>query len=185
MRYLYGQVKLANNLDVLNTLETTLVAYGATGSAGAFDLAGCVDQYNSLGAMYDNGVTQVQAGYSIVTHQNVVYENAKSWFVLIGVRQEKVTPFAGYSSVKSSPKNFDSGNPILNSLIQPALTGSHQDGHTLTLGARWDVAHDIDIKSQVDFIRGGSAASILLYDNVKPGWDGRMTVYSLAMDFVF
>jgi hypothetical protein len=36
----------------------------------------------------------------------------------------------------------------------------------------------------MDWVRG-KPSSIFLFKDNQPGWDGRMTVFSLALDFVF
>ncbi|EKE16966.1 MAG: hypothetical protein ACD_10C00694G0001 [uncultured bacterium] len=61
---------------------------------------------------------------------------------------------------------------------------THQDRRTITLGARWDFAHNMDLKAQIDWIKG-DASSIFLYESVKPGWNGQTTLFSVALDFIF
>ena len=190
LRYLYGQVRLERGSNSLGSLETGLAAAGATSAANLLDLMGSLDQYNSLAAIYDDGTWQVQASISSIRHEKV-FQNARSWYLLAGHRYGDVTPFAGYSSVRSSSKSIATGIPsaspysTLNTLLAGALSNSHQAGHTLTLGARWDFMPDVDLKGQVDFIGGGDGTSVLLYRNIQPGWNGRTSVMSLALDFIF
>jgi hypothetical protein len=40
------------------------------------------------------------------------------------------------------------------------------------------------LKAQVDWIRG-TPASVFLIKSPQSSWDGNMTVFSLALDFVF
>ena len=42
----------------------------------------------------------------------------------------------------------------------------------------------MDIKAQVDFVNG-DPSSVISFKNVAPGWDGKTTVFSVALDFVF
>jgi hypothetical protein len=65
------------------------------------------------------------------------------------------------------------------------LTGqTHSDQHTVSFGARWDFRQDMALKAQLDLIRGTPKSVFPFRDDV-PGWDGRMNVFSLALDFVF
>jgi hypothetical protein len=65
------------------------------------------------------------------------------------------------------------------------VTQSYLDQHTYTLGGRWDVGKNIALKAQVDWIRGTPASKFLVKNPQDGIWDGDMTVFSLALDFVF
>ncbi|HQT25034.1 MAG TPA: hypothetical protein PLK99_00355 [Burkholderiales bacterium] len=189
LRYLYGQIELERAGDSLAPIEAGLLAAGAGSAANSFDLVGSIDRYNSLAAIYDDGTWQVQASLCSIQHQKV-FQNEKSWYLLAGRRYGDLTPFAGYSSVRSTSKSIATGIPsaspfaYLNGSVA-YVTNFHQQGHTLTLGARWDFMRNVDLKAQVDFIGGGDGTSNLLYRNIQPGWDGKTTVMSLALDFIF
>ncbi len=189
LRYLYGQIELERAGDAIAPIAAGLQAAGAYSAANSLDLVGSVDRYNSLAAVYDDGTWQVQASVSSIRHQKV-FQNEQSWYFLAGRRYGDLTPFAGYSSVRSSAKSIPTGIPSaspfasLNNAVA-YVTNFHQQGNTLTLGARWDFMRDVDLKAQVDFIGGGDGTSNLLYRNIQPGWDGKTTVMSLALDFVF
>jgi hypothetical protein len=56
--------------------------------------------------------------------------------------------------------------------------------HTVALGVRYDFARDYALKFQIDRVH--AAESILLIDsNGMPGRNVDMTLYSIALDFVF
>lgn len=190
LRYLYGQMELERQSDALAPIEAGLLSAGAMSAADSFNLVGTVDRYNSLAAVYDDGIWQVQASLSSIQHQKI-FQSEQSWFVLAGRRFGDVTPFAGLSSVHSSPKSIVTGIPsaspfsTLNTALAYALSSSHQQGHTITLGTRWDFMRNVDLKAQLDFIGGGDGTSTLPYTNIQPGWNGRTTVISMALDFVF
>jgi hypothetical protein len=100
-----------------------------------------------------------------------------------------VSPYIGYAWAKSSAKSLASGlsGPMaaaMDPVIADVLKRTHVDQQTTTLGLRWDFARNLDLKAQFDFVQG-DASSTFLYNQVQSGWDGRTTVFSLALDFVF
>ena len=65
------------------------------------------------------------------------------------------------------------------------MTHSYIDQHTFTLGGRWDFQKNLALKTQVDWVRGSPASVFLLKVSESGGWQGNITVFSLALDFVF
>lgn len=188
-RYIYAQAKLANNIERLEPLQSMLAAVGAQSTAKALELDGNVSRYHSIGLSYDDGDWQAQAALSTIRNETVMFENMRSGYFLLGRRIGSVSPFVGYSWTKSSKKSLETGLPDayfspLNTAVTTVLGQSHIDRHTVSLGARWDVYRNIDLKAQVDFVRGDKS-SVLLLEDIKPGWDGHTTIFSLSMDFVF
>lgn len=190
LRYIYARARLANSVDSMSPLLSTLSSMGASGIAKTLDFKGSLSAYNSLGVSYDDGAWQAQAAIDAIQHQTASIENSKAGYLLVGRRLGSWSPYAGYSQSKSTPKplntgfngpNFDQLNQGLNMVS----TRSHQDGKTLTLGARWDFAQNMDLKFQLDRTTGGKPPTALLFSNVQPGWNGKTTVLSVALDFVF
>ena len=102
-----------------------------------------------------------------------------------------VTPFVSYARAKSLHKTLDTGlsafnpyAPMLNGAVTHAIQMSNVDSQTLSLGARWDVRRNVDLKAQVDFVRAGEGSNLLLL-NAPPDSDYKATVFSLSLDFVF
>jgi hypothetical protein len=139
---------------------------------------------------WDDGSWQVQAALNTVTHDTVLTENSTAGYVNVARRIGNLNPYIGYSWTKSTAKSLSSGlaNPAdaatADAYIDSVLKRSHQDQQTTTIGLRWDFARNLDLKAQLDFVQG-DATSTLLYDHLQPGWDGRTTVFSMSMDFVF
>jgi hypothetical protein len=69
-------------------------------------------------------------------------------------------------------------------ITKSLVSHSYVDQHTYTLGGRWDVQKNLALKAQADWIRG-TPSSVFLLKETKSAWDGNMTVFSLALDFVF
>ncbi len=144
-------------------------------------------QFNSLGAVYDDGPLQVQLMLSETKHETASYEDTRAGYLIGSYRLGQVTPYLGYSRSKSSRSVLDTPLPEpLGSVTSQLTAATHTDQHTWFLGARWDVRQNLALKAQVDRIEG-EANSVFLFrgDNTVPGWNGRMTVFSLALDFIF
>jgi hypothetical protein len=69
--------------------------------------------------------------------------------------------------------------------IAALMAASHGDQHSWFLGGRWDFHQDMALKAQVDWIRGSPSSMFPFRDDNMAPWDGNMTVFSLALDFVF
>ena len=65
-----------------------------------------------------------------------------------------------------------------------AVSGPRMDSETFTLGTRWDFRRNMALKTQVDLVRGGKSVSMLV-DDTDPGWNGKTTMVSVSLDFVF
>ena len=188
-RYIYAQARLAENVPSVEPLRDTLTMLGATATAGALALKDTLARYQSFGMTYDDGRWQVQAALNRITQESALLKKQHAATVLVAQRFGDVTPFAGYTWAKSSGKTLDSGlpNPMfapINDAITQVMASSSLHRQTRTLGVRWDFARNMDLKAQVDFIRGGKS-STLLFEGGASRWDGRTKVFSLSLDFVF
>ena len=162
----------------------------ATEAADAIGLKDKASRFYSVGGVYDRGPLQVQAMLSEMRHESSIYQNSKGGYLLAGYRMGQLTPFAGYSWTKSKERSLSAGLPNvfpfadLNAGLATSLARVHTDQHTYTLGARWDFRQDMALKAQVDMIRG-TPQSIFLYPSNTSNFDGKLNVFSLALDFVF
>lgn len=140
----------------------------------------------SFGMAYEDGPLQLQLMLSRTRHDSAVYENSKAGYAIAAYRLGQVTPYLGYSWVKSSPKTLASPPPApLIPLTTSLMAQTHSDQHTLFLGGRWDLQPNLDLKAQVDWIRGTPTSLFPFHGDYAPVWNGNMTVFSLALDFVF
>jgi hypothetical protein len=188
-RLIHAESVLANSFMKLAPLRNTLTSMGATDAASAMEMKDTRSAYDSIGLTYDDGRWQLQVALNTVTHGTVLTENSKAGYLSLARRMGNVSPYLGYSWTLSSAKSLDTGltgvaGAMINPQVAAVLKGSHQGQQTTTLGLRWDFAHNLDLKTQLDFVNG-AADSTLLYDHVQSGWSGRTTVLSLALDFVF
>lgn len=136
--------------------------------------------YYSLGLVYDQGPWQGQFMLNHIEQGTNALENSDGGYALLGYRVGTVTPYLGYSWVRSKERG-NAPSPI----AQYVMQDSHSDQKTTFVGLRWDVASNLALKAQWDTIRG-DASSIFPYrrDN-RAKWDGTMDVFSLALDFIF
>lgn len=188
-RVIHAESVLANTFAKLAPLRSELASQGATDAANALDMQGTRSAYDSVGLTYDDGRWQVQAALNSVTHGTVLTENSKAGYLSVARRMGNVSPYLGYSWTLSGAKSLDTGlsgmaGAMLNPQVAAVLNASHQDQQTTTVGLRWDFRRNFDLKTQLDFVNG-SPTSTLLYDHLQSDWNGRTTVFSMAMDFVF
>lgn len=195
-RATYAQMNFKHDLPspvamLQSALNQTMVP-SAMALARSLSLTDTTSRFYSLGAIYDRGPLLVQAMLSQIEHESRIYQNTQAGYLVTGYRLGEFTPFVAYSWSKSKTKQLvsglpeDGGGPLsqLNASLAGAQTRVHTDQHTYTLGSRWDFRRNMALKAQLDFIRG-KPESVFLYPITTPGYDGKMNVYSLVLDFVF
>jgi hypothetical protein len=120
------------------------------------------------------------------------------WYVTGGYRVSDWTPYLTYADLKVKSNTSDPGLDL--ALVAPYLAGeaaglnaalngvlgSTGAQRTVSIGLRWDVRRDIDVKAQFDqiYLAGGSPGLLV---NVQPGFaaGSSLHVISVTMDFVF
>lgn len=143
--------------------------------------------YYSFGMVYDKGPFQAQLMLNYIDQGTKALSDSNAGYLLLGYRVGVVTPFVGYSRVKSrSADRADFANPIDDIVVnQVVLPDSHADQKTVFVGARWDVAPSVALKAQWDAIRGDSSSLFPYRKDDRMRWGGRMDVFSVSLDFVF
>ena len=148
-------------------------------------MADQVARFQSLGLVYDQGPLNIQWMVNQIRHDSPAYADSKAGYLLAAYRWGAVTPYLGVSRSLTSPEPLPSSPiPGVDAVTASLVDHSVVDQHTYTLGGRWDMQKNLAVKAQVDWIRG-KPASIFLFKEIQPGWSGSMTVFSLALDFVF
>ena len=144
-------------------------------------------RFSSLGLVYDQGPLNIQFMLNQIKQDSPAYADSKAGYIQAAYRFQSVTPYLGFSRSLTSREAIPNSIipiPGLDSITESLISQSYLDQHTYTLGGRWDVHKNMALKAQVDWVRG-TPASLFLFKNTQPAWDGNMTVYSLALDFVF
>ena len=190
LRVGYTSVRLKNELPAFVPLLDALQSTGSpTAAALATDLslAGKTIQIASAGVIYDRGPWQAQLMFNRLTSNTLAYPQKDSGYFLLGYRIGEWTPFVTLAGTRSKSSQRGTGFPTPNPL-DDAVTASQASAQsrqrTLSLGMRYDFIHNLDLKLQVDQVHVFDNAAFL-WRNVQPGWNGRATVISVALDFVF
>lgn len=185
----YMQMKFSENLPI-STLTNALNAAGASAAANRIAFKDTISRYYSLGAIYDGDKVVAQFMLNRIDHESDAFENVRGALALIGYRINAFTPYAGYSRSKSDYKPSNTGLPDVGALVtlnnnyRAVMRDSHTNQHTVTLGVRWDVKRNMALKAQFDMVRG-APDSILMTRSDRPGYNGRMNILGIGLDFVF
>lgn len=183
-RVSYAGIRFKNEIPLAD-LMADLYASGASKAANDLSIANKTASFYAAGMAYDSGPLQIQLMWSRTQQESALFENSNAAYLIAGYRFAGVTPFAGYSWVKSeSREDYAVAVPQLEAALASVMADAHSDQHTFIVGARWDVYRNMALKAQLDFIRG-SAQSIFPYRHETADFDGSMNVMSLAMDFIF
>lgn len=157
----------------------------AAAAADGLAVGGKESRFTSLETMYHRGPFTFQLMLSQIRQESLAFQDSRAAYLLVGYRLGKLTPYAGYSRVSSSPKPTVIGlPPQLDAAVAGIMADSHSNQHTVTVGLRWNVRDNTALKVQLDAIRG-SPDSIFPYRWEQPGWNGRTRVVSAVVDFVF
>jgi hypothetical protein len=124
--------------------------------------------------------------------------DSKAWYFTGGYRLAKFTPYLTYSDATAETNTSDPGLTV--SALPPYLAGSASGlnaalnavlatnavQNTISVGSRWDVMKNIDLKLQYDHIDLGAGSAGTL-TNVQPGFQpgGIVNLFSIAIDFVW
>jgi hypothetical protein len=141
--------------------------------------------FSSLGLVFDQGPLNVQMMFNQIRHNSPAYADTKAGYVLAAYRLREVTPYLGVSRSFSDFETLPSSPyPGVNDVTAMLVSQSITNQHTYTLGGRWDLQKNLALKAQVDWVRG-QPSSKFPFKTVQTDWDGHMTIFSLALDFVF
>jgi hypothetical protein len=210
----YTSLRATTDIPTLDPLFAGFTQFGAEASSYGFPTAGA--QASALGASYSLresspysfsmatvGVSYDPGDWLLMselarTASDGLLESSTAWYVMGGRRFGKLTPYLTVGKVESG-SNVDpgintAGLPLplaaaaatLNSGLSAALGEFAPSQSSATVGVRWDVLKDIDVKVQYDRVRL-DANSIGRLGNEQPGFSAGPDVnaISVAVDFVF
>jgi len=172
--------------------------FGPEGNAIAnkYDCNGKTVRLTGFGARYDPGRWFLMGEWAKnVSHCFIGSQTA--WYVSGGYRLRDFTPYVTYAAVSMDSATSDPGLNI--ATVSPLLTGAaiglnaglngiiaSTARRTLSVGARWDFMHNVDLKVQYDHMSldAGSHGNLInLQRDYRPG--GKVNVFSATIDFVF
>jgi hypothetical protein len=183
----------------LDPLFDGLRQFGPRGVALAdkYSLDDKLGQVITAGALYDPGKWFVTGEWGQRNLHSAAGE-AIAWYLSGGYRAAKFTPYLTYSRAKPDSNTTDPGLSLsglppnlagaaagLNAGLN-AILGSLAAQKTISIGSRWDVTKNVDLKVQYDHINLG-AGSAGTFINVQPDFSRGSTVNvaSIAIDFVW
>jgi hypothetical protein len=210
----YSSLRATTDIPSLDPLFAGFSQFGAAASSAGLSTVGA--QASALGALYSSressayAFSMVTAGVNYdpgnwllmsewaKTESDGLLQGSTAWYLTAGYRFAQFTPFLTLGGVKSN-SNVDPG--IATAQLPPmlaaeaaALDGGLTDAlrnfspsqTDVTVGIRWDVFKDIDLKLQYDRVRLGANSNGRL-ENAQPGFlpGPDVNAVSLAMDFVF
>ncbi len=191
VRVSHAQVRFKNEIPIVEWLNSLNILFPSNPLVPEMWMADTWARFDSIGVVYDEGPLNIQLMLNQTTQESLTYQDTKAGYVLAAYRFGEVTPYLGFSRSISTAKPIPS-SPIadptgdfVDGIAASLAHFSHIDQHTFTLGGRWDVQKNLALKAQVDWIRGKPTSTFLFKKADRAGWDGNMTVYSLALDFVF
>ncbi len=180
LRGSYANIRFAHDLP-LSPVVAPVIGRGLTAAeADYLATENRRTHYYSLGLIYDRGPWQAQLMLNHIEQGSHALENSAGGYALLGYRIGQLTPYVGYSWIKSQRN----GAP-LNAIAAYVISDSHSDQKTSILGLRWDLARDIALKTQWDAIRGSSSSVFPYRMENRQTWQGNLDVFSLTLDFVF
>lgn len=173
--------------------------FGPEGDAIAdrYDFDEVRNTFFGLGGMYEPEHWFVMGEWG-KSRSDSIGGKATVWYVSGGYRFGAFTPYVTYARRKVTSNTSDPGLTVAAlppSLAGPAaglnaalndMLGSAPAQRTVSLGGRWDFAHNVALKLQFDHTRHDAGSAGLLA-NQQPGFrtGGKVNVFSATMDFVF
>ena len=151
----------------------------------------------TIGASYDPGSWLLMSEWAR-SASGALLANSTGWYVMAGYHFSQLIPYLTIGQVearrKVEPGISAAGLPpplaeaaaALNGGLTAILTAFAPSQSSVSVGVRWDLVKNVDLKLQYDRVRLDSNSSGRL-QNVQPGFrpEDQVNVFSLAMDFVF
>ena len=146
--------------------------------------------FTGVGIAYDQGSWVANAEYTKRKTSSYI-SSTTGWEATLGYRIEKFTPYVVVSQLKRDNTNVDNTIPTsvptlapLAAAVDGLIANQNLAQKTDSVGVRWDAYKNLDVKLQYDRIKPAAGAPGL-FNRVEPGFGGTVSVYSVAVDFVF
>jgi hypothetical protein len=142
-----------------------------------------------LGALYEHGPFSAQGLFSFVRFSQFPTYEGGGANIILAYRVGAWKPYVTYSRLNLKPKEARSlslSAPYagLQAAYFRTVDRLSMDQQTVGIGVRYDFARDYALKFQIDRVKASESA--LLVDSIgMPARDASMTLYSVALDFVF
>ena len=165
---------------------------GLVNQAASLTLKDRTARYYSAGLGWQKGPWRLESAGARVQSEGLLPPDFKSGYVSVGYRTGRLVPFLLASrGVSSHPDAYVGALPALGpeaaalaAGVQAYVQSIRMDQTTFGLGLRWDFHPKAALKAQLDRVNAEPGGR-LLWILDQPGWNGKATVASLALDFVF
>lgn len=189
LRLGYSHYKLDEALDELQPF----LAFMRNSNQTAAELADDIQLKNATGhhlvagLVYDRGPVQVQLMFDRSKSDTLLFHDFYAGYATVSYRVGRLTPYLSFARVESDEASRDSGFPPgspIDQSVQALLENGRLDQHTTSFGIRYDLFQNAALKLQVDQLWAKEPTTTLMRDP-DPDWDGRGTIVSATLDFVF
>lgn len=184
---------------LLDSLFGAFRQFGPQGTALAdqYDFENKRAQFITVGALYDVPRWFVTGEWAKRNLHSASVEST-AWYLSGGYRLAKFTPYLIFAEAKADGNTYSPGLNI--STLPPYLQGpasglnaalnavllSVPVQNTISVGSRWDMMKNLDLKLQYDHIDLGAGSAGTLV-NVQPGFQpgGTVNLWCITIDFVW
>jgi hypothetical protein len=191
------------NLKSLMALNPLACSNCASVIGAVAPTTGITATIKTLGATYDDGEWIAQAEWAGRTTNSVVIAGVSGWNILGARRFGDFTPFVGYGSFSvDADKPTLAAGPFapaalkaqLNYLNQSFIGTGDSSRDVMAIGVRWDFYKNLALKAQLERAKMkypsiGTTNGYYSYDTSmlgkSTGFDGRVSMFTLNLDFVF
>lgn len=189
--HLQGRLTVHNEgLNGLVALMRGVPLPGWSTAAGQLDPNDKKATFSGIGASMDEGNWIANFEYTM-RRTDTYAPDTDGWYVTLGHRFGKFTPYATVSRLKQKSSNVDSDVPAptpqlagLKGAVLSTLAGQARDQKTMAVGVRWDAYRNVAVKGQFERLKPNGNG---LFVETQPGFGtgASVNVYSLAVDLVF
>lgn len=161
--------------------------------------------FKAINLAYEDGPLQTQLAFSRIDSDSAIVPDYKSAYISAGYRFGKLTPYL--AAARISTKHNDTPERLAQLGATPAITTMSRfmlntgvmNRHSVSIGARYDIAQNLALKMQMDVVHNKSCSPLslpfmspgapcpapLMWPKVPVDWDGRAKIYSAVLDFTF
>lgn len=187
----YSELKLDKPLESIQPLLAFMrgPAGNPTSAALANDIQledATIGQY-VLGTVYERGDLQIQLMLDRAESDTLLVNDFYAGYATVSYRLGEWSPFISFAAIEtdksSRASGFPPGSPP-DRQIRTAIDETRIDQHTTSVGVRYDFMENTALKFQVDRLWAHDSDSSMMR-NAEPDWDGRATILTMSLDFVF
>lgn len=182
----YGELKLENAIEdpQLRQLLDALRASGEEDLANDMQLQDATVGHYVLGTIYERGPFQAQVMLNRAKTETLLLNDFYAGYTTVSYRLSEWRPYLSFAMIETDKISRHSDSPFLDPGVQATLDSARIDQHTTSLGVRYDFMENTALTFQVDRLWARDEEASMMR-NAEPDWDGRATIVTMTLDFVF